>query len=172
MKKSSNPNFKYRSTAFLILVLLQFSIFVNKTEAQLDYDILKKTRNLSCAKLDSTKVKQNKEFLDSLANLELTSGKEMFYYDYAMNYYHNYCIWKKTEDLEKSITINKKCWEDYENIYALWNLLLNYYLIKDCESYQSYSTVFLIKFKEQELEDYVFLDDIEKMNKYCQNKKK
>lgn len=116
------------------IITISIFLFLSlKSFGQIDYTKLRGQYSVSCGKIDSTELINNQIFLDSLSQFEIINGEDKFLYDYAWTYYRRYLLWRQEKDLEMSIKYNQKCWDQYHDIKALWNLGSNYKILGDCD---------------------------------------
>jgi hypothetical protein len=126
--------------------------------------------SLTCRSSDSTELVRNQQFLDSIAQFQFINGEEQFLYDLGMAYYKIYNRWQIREDLLKSIEANERCWEEYNNPMALWNLGTNYGQLNNCEKQLELTERYINYMKNNELEEYISFEQVYYRYKFCRNK--
>ena len=92
---------------------------------QVNYLEKSKSLNTACYKVDSASVISDFIYLDSIAKLQITQGKGLFYTDFAMNYYYKYMLWHRSSDQDSCIKFSQIAWEQCHDLRALWILSLN-----------------------------------------------
>lgn len=124
--------------------------------SQVDYLSLQDQLLSSCGGVDSTEIVTNLNFLDSLSKVEIVGGKNEFHYDLSKTYYKHFLKWQKKDDLLASIKHSEICWNQFENLKALWNLGNHYTLLNKCKEAIDYTNSFVdeAKVRDPEMIDY------------------
>jgi hypothetical protein len=149
------------------LLLAFLFVTMNNITAQVNYFDYRSQKETSCSGNDDISVLNTKKLLDSLYSIGIAEGKEQFYYDYSMVYFLSYFKWKDENDLESFLTFSHKCWEEFENVNALWNLMLVYSQIERCEDYKLHLDLYMKVMDTRKRRKLIDHDQIAESNKKC-----
>jgi hypothetical protein len=140
---------------------------MNTITAQVNYHDYTSQKETSCSSTDNASVLNTKKLLDSLHAIGITDGQEQFYYDYSMVFYMSYLKWKDKDDLEKFFKFSDKCWEEFGNVNALWNLMIVYSHLERCDEYKHHLELYLKAMDTRKLRKYIDHEQIAQTNKKC-----
>lgn len=118
-----------------IFLSSMFSLLSNTCSAQINYIKLKKNQSFwQCGFQSKIDAENNLKSLDSIAQFDITKGKNQFLYDLGMANYTMFLFTKDTIYVAKSINAFKTCYEQAKYVDALHNLFICYGLVSDCDN--------------------------------------
>ncbi|MFZ6050666.1 hypothetical protein [Halocola ammonii] len=150
----------------IFFFLLAILIVCPAAFAQTNYTDLQSEITAVCGVPSYDSVVADKEFLDSLNVNEINVGLEDFLLDKAWVYYLSYGFNHKKDDLKESWSLFERCWEEFQNKRALYNLIVLSRIQNNCEKLDSLSNLFKEKFSD--LEDVASHIEIKRMREECQ----
>jgi len=124
---------------FFVLIL---SLSANKLNSQVDYNDLRSKLPSVCGVLGEVTSNLKKEFLDSVGQLNLTTGKDKYWYDVGMLHYVEYAH-NSTDSLAELSKIAFLKSKAHGNLEATFNLAIIEYFLGDCTSAISYLNEYL-----------------------------
>lgn len=140
---------KKQTLLLLLLIGLTYS-----AQGQIDYLDYKERYYLSCGTPDSSEVVRNQLLVDSLDNFEIVNGRQQFLYDRGWVYYLRYLKWKDKKDLEIAATCYEQGWIEYQDLSALWNLVVIFKALGDCEKAIKMVDLYIDTIPENKTVDY------------------
>lgn len=114
----------------LFLVICLFFLTLTSL-AQSDYHMLVDQCDSEHGEWSYDNLDDRIHFLDSLSNVDLSSGKEKFLMDLGTAYGWKQVASMDDSDQMKSLEAFKQCWDEFENQDALFQVL-SIYMFVDC----------------------------------------
>ncbi len=139
--------------------------FSLSAKTQIDYIQLSEELNIEC----SDNLLDAKHLSDSLSNFKIGNGKEQFLYDRGMTYYKLFGKDKKQDDFQTAKTAFESCWNEFQNLTAMWNLALLEYFNNNCEQALQNIDLFIDSMPEDSVDRYMYKEAYE-LYKDCKKK--